>query len=53
MVVGHLENEKVFEDDVIHGISGLLLANEGKIGNAKENVRVEGKICQSVNWLCV
>jgi hypothetical protein len=34
VVVGHLENEKIFEDDVIHGTSELLLAEARADGNA-------------------
>jgi hypothetical protein len=35
MVVGHLEDEEIFEDDVIHGTSELLLAEARGDGNAR------------------
>ena len=53
MVIGHLEDEEIFEDDVIHGISDWLLAKRERIGNARENVWRKGKICRSVSYPCV
>jgi len=35
MIVGHLEDEEIFEDDVIHGTSELLLADARLNGNAR------------------
>jgi hypothetical protein len=53
MVVGHLEDEEIFEDDVIHGTNESLLAKGGRVGNAGKKGQATEILVDRERSLCL
>jgi hypothetical protein len=53
MVVGHLEDEEIFEDDVIHETNESLLAKAGVDGNAGKKSQATESFVGRASSLCL